>query len=183
MQSASVGGPAFSRKPTDREEVRNMRVVMTLVVLAAAMSGAAGLLGWLDTASRMPENGLSAEKIAQSARSAVGEEIPLARGAWRNVVLVTEPEASGVGTLLSSSARLDCHFQVDERGQTRRIPNWTFQVRPSEAPFTIKVALGRRGADSPIPSAQWLGVQTLVALLSEKLSVPPGELLAPHPRG
>ncbi len=153
------------------------RVFKTLLCLAAAMVGTAMLLAWLDPSSATAVNRLSPARIAQMARSAVGEQPRIVPGFWKEVRLVAEPSSSPSGTFLSSTGLpSDCHFWVDEHGRMRRLANWTHQVRRGPWPQSIKILIKNPLDDPPISAAQRLGVESVVQALGWELEVDPVDL-------
>lgn len=139
------------------------RMVKTLMALIAAMTGSAGLLGWLDPGRREWRPLESEAAIKARVDEAIQQGVQVRPGTW-NVVEVVAKRNDSQGVLLASQVlEPDAHFQIDVQGGVMRLPLWTEQ-RPALASATeaIRIRVIQSSASTELLEPQKLALQVLL---------------------
>ncbi len=153
------------------------RMVKTLLCLALSMTGAAALLGWLDPSTTPSPDALPFATIESVAREAVANAINLEPDRWRDVRVASSPAGGQLGNLLAARADWESsHFFVRFDGHITCGSLWRNQRDRLESPGTIVVEVAQEEPGVAMSQAQWVGVRSLVRLLTETVAPTAGEL-------
>lgn len=156
----------------------------TLGCLAAAMTGTAAFLGWLDPSPLVAMDALSVEQIGQWAQSAVADDVSIRAGQWLEVAIAAEPAALASGSLLVATAdNGDWHFHVGIDGRVWRGQRWNRQESAPGFPHMIRIQAPPVSRVHPLSPRQWCGVRALIASLNETVTTPGSFLPVRLPQG
>ncbi len=147
------------------------RMVNTLVCLVVSMTGAAGLLGYLDPSVSPSADSLPFETIESVAWEVVADTFDLDPQRWQSVNVASRLESGEQGTLLVARAsRVSSHFFVHFDGRISCGSLWRDQLELADSPGTIVVEVAQGGPGELMSEAQWVGVRSLVRSLTETVS-------------
>jgi len=146
-------------------------MVNTLVCLVVSMTGAAGLLGYLEPSVAPSPGSLPFDTIESVAWEVVTNTPNLDPQRWRavNVASVLEPGSSGA-LLAARSDQESSHFFVHLDGHISCGTLWRDQRELATSPGTIVVEVAQEGPGEVMSEAQWVGVRSLVRSLTETVA-------------
>lgn len=146
---------------------QRIRMFKTLACLATAMTGTAALLGWMNQSQAFRTEGMSQEQLLQQAQSAVRDDVPIRRGVWTDVTVVTEPMALSSGTLLAATGESgDWHFRIDPDGRSWRGASWSDQQFVPGYAHTVRIHVPQVAGDEMLPD-QLFALRALLGMLNE----------------
>ncbi len=147
------------------------RMVNTLVCLVVSMTGAAGLLGYLDPSVSPSPDSLTFDTIESVAWEIVSNTHNLDPQRWQavNVASVLEPGDRGA-LLAARSNQESSHFFVHLDGHISYSTLWRDQHELAASPGTIVVEVAQQGPGEVMSEAQWVGVRSLVRSLTETVA-------------
>lgn len=144
------------------------RMWKTLGCLAAAMSGTAALLGWMNPTRPHSAVILGPDKIVRLAQKAVSDGGVIRGDRWVDVEVAPAPARIAQERMLAATgASSTWHFLVDRYGRPASSRDWRAQKPAPDAPGAVRVLVVRPDGEQAMSAAQWLCVRTLAAALND----------------
>jgi len=145
----------------------------TIACLAAAMTGTAALLGWLDPSSRLTlafPDGQDLEDVARQAQQVVADAVAVEPARWTDIEVRATGSSTAAGRMLMATADASpAHFVIDRAGRLTRSSRWREQrlADGDRGTVVVQVVVPRNG--DLIAPTQWLVVRELVAAVNDSV--------------
>lgn len=145
------------------------RMFKTLGCLVSAMTVTGLLLSWLSPSSGFVSEQAAVRRAIIAARASVRASDVPANASWRGVEIVAGPSTASAGVMLAArNTREDCHFSVDDQGDTDSLAPWHAGTHAG----IVRIRVSQPNLDQPMTPKQWLSVRSLIAALNEEVPHP-----------